>query len=315
MTTTSVSAAIAVVAGILRDARGRVLLARRPEGKQHAGLWEFPGGKLEAGEDALAALTRELNEELGIEVQAARPLLSVPHGPIVLDAWEVAAWSGRPTAREAQAIAWVDAATFDAGAMPPADRPVLTALRLPDRYLVTPDVDPADDASFLARLEHALAAGIRLVDLRLPDASRGRITPLARAARELCRQHAAKLLLHADWVLAEVLGLDGVQLPAVVARRLDARPLPASRLVGVSCHDAGELEHAARIGADFATLAPVLPTASHPGASTLGWDAARALIAQAHLPVYVLGGLHPADIATARAGGAQGIAAIRALWP
>ncbi|MBX3690833.1 Nudix family hydrolase [Dokdonella sp.] len=314
MTITSTPAAIAVVAGVLRDERGRVLLARRPEGKQHAGLWEFPGGKLEQGEDALVALTRELDEELGIDVRAARPLMSVPHGPIVLDAWEVVAWSGRPNAREAQAISWVDASAIDAESMPPADRPVLTALRLPDRYLVTPDVDPADDMPFLAGLERALGAGIRLVDLRLPDAPRERVAPLARMARELCRKHEAKLLLHADWMLAEVLGLDGVQLPAAIARRLDTRPLPASRLVGVSCHDEDELEHAARIGADFATLAPVLPTASHPGAPVLGWDAARALITQARLPVYALGGLGSADIATARAGGAQGIAAIRALW-
>ena len=307
--------AIAVVAGVLRDARGRVLLAQRPEGKQHAGLWEFPGGKLEPGEDALTALARELDEELGIEVRAARPLLSIPCGRIVLDAWEVLSWQGRPRAREAAALAWADPGAVDATTMPAADRPVLTALRLPDRCLVTPAVDASGAAAFLARLERALAAGVGLVNLRLPGMARAEVAALARAARELATRHAARLLLHADWALAEVLGLDGVQLPAALARSLDSRPLPANRLVGVSCHDADELEHAARIGADFATLSPVLPTASHPHAAALGWSAACALIAAARIPVYALGGLGVADIARARAGGAQGIAAIRGLWP
>ena len=308
-------AALHVVAAVLRDARGRVLLARRPSGKPHAGLWEFPGGKLEPGEDALAALSRELDEELGIEVLAARPLLAIPHGDIVLDVWEVPAFDGVPRACEAQALAWIDPARIDPSTMPPADRPALTALCLPDRYLVTPDAATVGDDAFLDGLERGLSTGVRLVDLRLPTAARSYVARLARAARALCERHSAKLLLHADWTLAEVLGLDGVQLPATVARALAVRPLPASRLVGVSCHDAEELAHAARIGADFATLAPVLPTMTHPGAPALGWDAARTLVATARLPVYLLGGLGVADIAAARAGGAQGIAAIRGLWP
>lgn len=303
-----------VVAAVLRDARGRVLLAQRPAGKAHAGLWEFPGGKLEAGEDALAALARELDEELGIEVIAARPLVAIPHGRIILDVWEVPAYAGRLQAREGQALAWIAPADIDASTMPPADRPVVTALQLPDRLLVTPDGADGDEAAFLGGLDHALARGVRLVNLRLPGVERARVAPWARAARRLCARHAAKLLLHADWRLAEVLGLDGAQLPAAIARGLEARPLPASRLLGVSCHDAAELEHAARIGADFATLSPVLPTDTHPGAPALGWDAARALIANARIPVYALGGLGLADIATARASGAQGIAAIRGLW-
>ncbi|MBN8481527.1 MAG: NUDIX domain-containing protein, partial [Xanthomonadales bacterium] len=146
-----------VVAAVLRDARGRVLLARRPAGKVHAGLWEFPGGKVEAGEEGLAALSRELDEELGIEVLAARPLLAIPHEDIVLDVWEVPAFAGRPHAREGQAFAWIDPARVDAASMPPADRPVLTALRLPDRYLVTPDVDGAGEDAFLDTLGRALA--------------------------------------------------------------------------------------------------------------------------------------------------------------
>ncbi len=304
-----------VVAGVLRDARGRVLLTRRKAGKPHAGLWEFPGGKIERDEDALAALARELDEELGIEVQAARPLIAIPHGKIVLDVWEVPQFAGRVRAREGQALAWVEPASIERAGMPPADRPVVTALRLPDTCLVTPAPRAGQDREFLATLDRALDDGVRLVQLRWPGASRGELAEVARAARESCASHGALLLLNADWQLAEILGLDGVHLPARVARVLSQRPLPEHRWVGVSCHDAGELAHAARIGADFATLAPVLPTASHPGSAALGWDAARELVAAAALPVYLLGGLARTDVAPARAMGAQGIAAIRGLWP
>ncbi|MEO8010513.1 MAG: NUDIX domain-containing protein, partial [Dokdonella sp.] len=140
---------IHVVAGVLRDRRGRVLLAQRPQGKQHAGLWEFPGGKVEHGEAAHDALARELDEELGIEVDAARPLISIPNGRIVLDAWDVPVWSGRLHAREGQTLAWIDLAAIDAATMPPADRPVLAALRLPSVYLITPAIEHAEPEAYL----------------------------------------------------------------------------------------------------------------------------------------------------------------------
>lgn len=308
------TAALHVVAGVLRDARGRVLLAQRPPGKAHAGLWEFPGGKLEPGEEALAALSRELDEELGLEVLAARPLIAIPNGRILLDVWEVPDFAGRLQAREGQALAWIDPAAIDVTTMPPADRPVVTALRLPSTYLVTPAIETDDDA-FVAGVERALDEGVRLVQLRQPTIARTRIAALARRMQAACVARGARLLVHADFALAEVLGLDGVHLPARVARGLERRPLPAYRLVGVSCHDAAELAHAARIGADFATLSPLRATTSHPGAQPLGWDTARSLVAAAQLPVYVLGGLVRTDIASARALGAQGIAAIGGLWP
>jgi 8-oxo-dGTP diphosphatase len=83
--------------------------------------------------------------------------------------------------------------------------------------------------------------------------------------------------------------------------------------VGASCHDADELERAALIGADFATLSPVRATASHPGASPLGWERFAELVREARLPVYALGGAGPEDLDRARASGAQGVAGIRAF--
>jgi 8-oxo-dGTP diphosphatase len=92
------------------------------------------------------------------------------------------------------------------------------------------------------------------------------------------------------------------------------RPLDIEQWVAASCHSAPELEHAARIGVDFAVLSPVAATVSHPGAQPLGWGRFRELVAAVPFPVYALGGMQLPDLATARAHGAQGIALMRGIW-
>lgn len=307
-------ALIPVVAGILRDARGRVLLTRRPFGKQHGGLWEFPGGKVEAGEAPEAALARELHEELGIQARIGRCRLRVAAAPIELAAHEVTTFDGVPQAHEGQALDWVDPSQVDSRRMPPADRPILDALRLPSRYLITPALDAGDVDGLERGIRAGLEQGIRLILLRLPGWSRIEITAGVRRIRDACKEASAQLLLHADIELAGVLGLDGAHLPARMAMSLGERPVPLDRLLAVSCHDADELQHAATLGANFATLGPVAETLSHPGAKPLGWPAATALVELASLPVYALGGMQAWDEASACAHGFQGIAAIRAFW-
>lgn len=121
-----------VVAAVMRDEHGRVLLAQRPPGKHLAGSWEFPGGKCEAGESALAALTRELHEELGIRLLRAKPLIRVPWNDagreLLLDVWRVDQWQGTPQSLEGQALTWTLPAQIDPAMLAPADRPVLELL-------------------------------------------------------------------------------------------------------------------------------------------------------------------------------------------
>lgn len=121
-----------VMAGLLLDTAGRVLLAQRTAGKHLAGLWEFPGGKCELGEAPLAALARELYEELGITVQHAEPLITVPWAygerELLLDAWRVDAWIGEPQSLEEQALQWLFPEQVDSALLTPADCPVLRAL-------------------------------------------------------------------------------------------------------------------------------------------------------------------------------------------
>jgi len=311
-------ASIHVVAGVLHDADRRVLIAQRPPGKHLAGLWEFPGGKCEAGEAPVDALARELREEIGVVVESARPLIAIPYRypeqDVLLDVWHVSAWSGRPQPHEGQALAWVDVGELDRVPMPPADRPAIAALRLPDRCLVTPDLAPGAIDDLLAGIGRACRRGVRMVQLRLPRWPASELARAVRAARPVCDAHAAKLLLNGDHRLALVLGADGVQLPARVAAGFSARPIPPDRWLGVSCHDAAELLHAVRVGADFALLSPVFQTPTHPDAQPLGWDGFADLVAHVPIPVYALGGIEADDLEAAQMAGAQGIAGIRAFW-
>ena len=125
---------IHVLAGVLCDVHGHVLLAQRPPGKHLAGLWEFPGGKSELGETSIVTLTRELQEEIGITVQQAKPLICVPwrygERDLLLDAWRVTQWQGEPQSMEGQRLQWLEPALVDPTVLTPADRPILQALRL-----------------------------------------------------------------------------------------------------------------------------------------------------------------------------------------
>jgi len=124
-----------VVACALIDRTGKILLARRPAGKKLAGLWEFPGGKLAAGETPEAALVRELDEELGIAVKPTdvAPFAFASHSyesfHLMMPLYLCRRWTGVPTPREGQALAWVDPARLEEYPMPPADRPLIPMLR------------------------------------------------------------------------------------------------------------------------------------------------------------------------------------------
>ena len=133
-----------VVAAALVDAHGRILVAQRPAGKELAGRWEFPGGKLKAGETPRAGLVRELHEELGIELESARPLIAVqqrrPDGSsLLIDCWCVDAWRGEPTALDGQRLRWCEREQLTELDILEADRAIVTALRLPPVFVHVAD--------------------------------------------------------------------------------------------------------------------------------------------------------------------------------
>ena len=325
---------IEVAAGILSDESGRVLLMQRLPRKHLAGLWEFPGGKVEQGETVARALVRELDEELGVEVLGSAPVISIPwrypEKSVRLHALRVTAWRGEPRAREGHPLRWVAPRDMDVDEMPPADAPIVTALRLPPYYAIVASgallasglVSRDAMSSHPSPFPHGVHGGERrgegagsartLWQLRMPQAGREEVR---RVVQDVLATHPAlrtSLLVNQDIKLARELGI-GVHLKASQLFGPGKRPLPRESWLGASCHGAEELELAAESGVDFATLSPVRATPSHPDAVPLGWEGFAQLAAAARLPVYALGGVGPDDLERARAAGAQGVAGIRAF--
>ncbi len=303
-----------VAAAVIERPDGSFLMACRPEGKAYAGWWEFPGGKVEAGETARDALVRELQEELGIVVTGAYPWISrfydYPHAQVNLCFFRVTDWQGEPHPHEGQQLAWTHAARPEVEPILPANGPILRGLSLPLVYAIS-DVEHLGVEVFLRRLDARFAAGLRLVQLREKQMPAKDFEQLARAVAERCRAAGAQLLLNGDIELASALGV-GVHLTSSQLANLRQRPELA--WVGASCHDETELGRAVELGADFAVLSPVLPTASHPGAPTLGWPRFAELVTHCPMPVFALGGLTEADLDLARRHGAHGIGLKGQAW-
>lgn len=305
-----------VAVGVIRDPGNRVLIARRPAHVHQGGLWEFPGGKLEAGESVEAALARELDEELDIRVRCSLPLLRVRHDypefPVALEVREVTAWEGEPCARHHQAFRWVETERLGDYAFPAANRPIVSAARLPNAYAI---LDPVtfEAADLARRFDHLVRRGVTLLQLRAKTLGEEDYRHAATLVMERAQKTSVRVLLNTAPELARELGAHGVHLTAARLMTLTTRPLGAAHWVAASCHDAAELHQAQRLGLDFVVLAPVLRTATHPPAAPLGWERFGELCREVSLPVYALGGLSLEDVALAREKGGRGIAAIRAF--
>lgn len=308
-------ARVEVAAAVVFRDDGRFLLAQRPAGKVYAGYWEFPGGKVEPGESAAAALARELHEELGIDVERAYPWITrdydYEHAAVRLRFYRVVRWHGEPHGRENQRFSWQSSCRQTVTPLLPANGPVLRALKLPEVYGISNIAGLGED-EFMRRLERALQNGMRLLQLRERQLPADSLLKLARGVVKLAHDHGARVVINGSLEVAGLSGADGVHLTAAQLMRTELRP--ACDLVGASCHDAAELARAAAIGADFAVLGPVLPTPSHPGRPGIGWERLAALLENYPLPVYALGGLRRSDLDAAWQAGAHGVSLLRGAW-
>lgn len=305
------------VAVIRRDKR--VLVARRPGHLHQGGLLEFPGGKVEPGESVQRALVREIAEETDLQLDPERlqPLIVIRHDygdkQVLLDVWQTSDVRGTPRGLEGQWVDWCDVRTLRAADFPAANHAILRALTLPPAYCITGPCATVEAG--IIRLQRQLTYHCpAMVLLRAPWLEPSEYGRFAVAAGDLCRHSGARLILHGDPSVLDSAPADGLHLPWRLAAALGTRPVPGDCLLAVSCHDQEQLTQAARLDADFATLGPVHPTASHPGVPVLGWSGFEALAAQATMPVYALGGLGFADQSLAVSQGAQGVAGIGCWW-
>jgi 8-oxo-dGTP diphosphatase len=296
-----------VAVAIVRRADGHVLLAERTAHQIAPGFWELPGGKIDRGETPEQAAARELYEEIGIRPRGVRPWAVYEHAfrtkRVRLNFFQVEGWTGTPQGCEGQRIAWVDPAAPNVSPILPSNVRVLTSLGLPPINFVVDESRHDDD--FFALLPAALRAGVRLFQIRKPHHAPDQRVAFVRRVVEQARPWGAHVFVVGSALEARRGGAIGVHSTCAQLRKMEARPPVA--MWSVSCHDAADLARAAALGADLATLSPVLPNAESPR-PPLGWDVFSNLVAAAPLPVYAYGGTTQAMIDRARQAGGHGVA-------
>ena len=308
-----------VAVAVIRGGDGRILIAKRPDDKHMGGYWEFPGGKVESNEDITVALTRELDEELGISARHFEPLIQIPHRypdkTVLLDTWWAEDIQGEASGREGQEVRWVEPETLRDLSFPPANGPIIDAVLLPRRYMVTGLFSSA--AELLEKVSVQLGKGVRLIQFRAPWLQQRPYEHLAHELHHLCQPYGARLLLKGEPELLQEPWCDGIHLRSgqlqIPATQWQKYRRPGQWLAS-SCHDQEQLDQAVAAQMDFLTLSPVRPTQSHPGRLSLGLDRARELTALCPLPVYWLGGLGISDESLVVSNGAQGVAGTGAFW-
>jgi 8-oxo-dGTP diphosphatase len=306
-----------VAAGILLQANGQFLLASRPIGKPYAGYWEFPGGKLEQDESALAALKRELSEELGIDVIEATPWLcqrfDYPHASVELYFFRVSAWAGELHAKEGQSFAWQTPLQLNVSPILPANGPILRGLSLPTTLLISP-AGLVDDDTFIAKLSAHWQHSNASLLLREPQRNAEQYAQICARVAQIARPLGAKLIGHGQIEHIAALPVDGIHLTSSQLGSISARPLGFD-WVGASTHNQDQLAQVQALGLDYACLGHVNPTASHPDQAPLGWDQFAQLLAHGWaFPCFAIGGQTRQTLAQAQAEGAHGVAILSEAW-
>lgn len=311
---------IPVAAAVIKNGAGQVLLSQRSLHQPEGGKWEFPGGKVEAGETVEQALHRELLEELGIRPTQISFLLRVPFRyeklSVELFIFEVHAYQGRVVANEGQPLTWVDPAQLAELTTPAANQGILTALRLPSLVGVTPEPElmPNADHRFLERLEAVLLAGVPMVQFRAKGLQLTQKMALANASRTLCDEYGSFYLHNGSVEEAIKLNAEGVHFDSHRLRHCTNLRKHPRLLYSSACHSMDELQMATQLQMDFVFISPVSATHTHPEAVPLGWQKTKELLDLAPMPAYLLGGMGGDDFKQAFEFGAQGLAFTSALW-
>ncbi len=308
-----------IAVGVIYNKQNQILIARRSKFNKHqAGLWEFPGGKCELGESIEQTLKRELKEEVGIDVQKARPLIRIHHNypniKVILDVWQIETWQGSAYGCENQQIRWCTIEQFKNYQFLAANMPIITAIQLPEFYLITPEPLSLNDKSFFYQLEKCVAEGIKLVQLRAKKLPIKKYCYCAEKALKICESYQAKLLINANIEVVLSVGVHGVHLTSQQLLSHSNRPINKNLWLAASCHSSAQIQQANLIEADFIVISPVHITASHPDVTSLGWSKFFQLSEQSTCPAFALGGMQKQDLYAAWSHGGRGIAAIQGLW-
>ncbi len=304
-----------VAVAVIKRKDGRILFAERPANTDCAGEWEFPGGKVEAGETPRQALNREIEEELAIQITEARPWITLshtyPHASVKLYFFIVSGWTGREHGKEGQRLSWQDVSEMTISPLLSANAPVIRALQLPDIYAISCAEEIGEEV-FLQRLPTVISKGLRLLQIREKSLSNCQLRRLVDQILPITVPAGVTVLINSSMPAEQKKRFSGLHLTSKDLMEFKQRP--DFELVAASCHNREELEQAVKLGLDFIVLSPVKKTLSHPGAAPIGIRGMAELIAECPIPVYALGGMTVDQLHEIQSHGAHGIAMMRDAW-
>lgn len=304
-----------VAVAVIQREDGYILFAERPAGKACAGEWEFPGGKIEAGESPHEALCREIEEELALRVTQARPWITLPytypHATVLLHFFIVTGWTGEEHGREGQRLSWQNLSELTISPLLSANAPVIRALQLPEIYAISCVSEIGED-KFINLLPEKIENGLKLLQLREKSMSNCQLRRLVDRILPITVPAGVTVLINSDMPEEQKKRFSGLHLTSNHLLELDQRP--DFELVAASCHNSEQLQQAVKLGLDFAVLSPVLRTLSHPEANPLGIMTMSELISDCPIPVYALGGMTLGLKHEIQSHGAHGIAMLRNAW-
>ncbi len=309
---------IHVAVGVIYNStKDKVLISKRSKNKHLAGYWEFPGGKVECNENVVAALKRELYEELGITVIKADAYTSISHDyadkNVLLDVWKVTDWCGQPESKENQEFCWASISELSKYKFPEANKYIIQSISLAPMYVISKD-SYENYSHLFSVTEECFVAGLKIFQLRLNIDKNKSFQEIVKTLSEAANRYNAKLILNGLATDIDKYPIDGIHLNTNELKRYENRPISEEYILGASCHNEKDLIKAAEIKVNYAFLSPVQYTASHPEAIAIGWQRFRSLINEVNFPVYALGGMIPTDLKTAKTYGAYGIAMLGAVW-
>lgn len=317
MQNTEVEPVVHVAVALILNSSGQVLLSKRPADAHQGNLWEFPGGKINSGEQVLDALVREIREELGLEIQQATSVMRVPYTypdkRVLLDVWHVNKFTGCPVGLEGQPVKWWSTGSLDKLSFPAANEKIKEMIKLPVIYGITPAIT-GDMEEFFPKLNAALEKDLRLIQVRQPKMSEPELEKFIARVLAVCEPYGATVLVNSNPDFASRVGAHGVHLNSGQLKQLPEEQLDSNLMVSASCHNKQEMKKAELIGADFVVLSPVKHTKSHPDTKPLGWEAFSKMAMASNLPVYALGGMIRDDIKEAQLAGAVGVSILSGLW-
>lgn len=307
---------IQVAISVIVNQKNEVLISKRSADVHQANRWEFPGGKIESNESPELALSRELKEELGIDVVDSRflTLLEYDYGDkkVCLHAFIVTKFFGLPLGLEGQPIQWVKISALQNYQFPDANLPIINLLQLPDVIQITGDFSSYDD--LISKTQKCIDNGVTVLHFRAHDLNDVVYTQYAKALLLKCRGQNVKLILNRTKNIFDKVDADGLHMTRHEMKKYHERPCDTTKLFSVSCHEEEEITHAIKLSVDYCFLSPIKQAISHDAGFALGMELFSTLSDKYAVEIYALGGMQKADVNAIKAINGKGIASISENW-